>query len=336
MLNKAGGTTCPMRTLISKSLFLLAMVGLSSCASLADQAQLRINQLQFVGSHNSYKKAMLAEDMAALQTRNPTAAASLDYEHVPLTQQLDMGLRKLELDVFYTPPTFTVGHVQQIDMQTHCTPLEVCLQQVLVWSQTNPQHIPLWISFNLKDQQIEGLPDPQPFTAAAFRELDQLLSTELGAKLLWPREVIGSNGPQWPLLAEARGKLLLILDEGGSKRSEYAANWAQRPMFVTVGPEHPAAAIMVLNNPLTQADEIRQMVQAGYMVRTRADADTREARTGDTRKREAAFASGAQAISTDYYLPASRFARPGQDPYAVNPELLCNPVLTDADCLVSE
>ena len=43
------------------------------------------------------------------------------------------------------------------------------------------------------------------------------------------------------------------------------------------------------------------------MVRTRADANTMQARNNDTSQREQAFASGAQAISTDYYLPAQHF-----------------------------
>ena len=43
------------------------------------------------------------------------------------------------------------------------------------------------------------------------------------------------------------------------------------------------------------------------MVRTRADANTVQARNNDTSQREQAFASGAQAISTDYYLPAQHF-----------------------------
>ena len=43
------------------------------------------------------------------------------------------------------------------------------------------------------------------------------------------------------------------------------------------------------------------------VVRTRADADTVEARTGETARREAAFASGAQYVSTDYMKPDLRF-----------------------------
>jgi hypothetical protein len=48
-------------------------------------------------------------------------------------------------------------------------------------------------------------------------------------------------------------------------------------------------------------------VNQGFLIRTRADADTREARSGDTARREAALASGAQFISTDYQDPDPRF-----------------------------
>jgi hypothetical protein len=48
---------------------------------------------------------------------------------------------------------------------------------------------------------------------------------------------------------------------------------------------------------------ISDPVRKGYLVRTRTDADTMEARTNETKRRDAALASGAQLLSTDY--PAS-------------------------------
>jgi hypothetical protein len=50
------------------------------------------------------------------------------------------------------------------------------------------------------------------------------------------------------------------------------------------------------------------LVEQGYMVRTRADADTEQARSGDTSRRDAALASGAQFISTDYPVPNPEFS----------------------------
>jgi hypothetical protein len=47
-------------------------------------------------------------------------------------------------------------------------------------------------------------------------------------------------------------------------------------------------------------------VGKGYIVRTRADASTNIARTGNYAGMYAAFESGAQIISTDYYKPDPR------------------------------
>ena len=216
-------------------------------------------------------------------------------------------------------------------MNSHCHTLLLCLQEVRAWSEKHPRHAPIWISFNLKDQVIAGLPDPEPFTPRALDLLDEQLRRALESRLIQPADVQGLN---WPTLEQARGKLLLILDEGGSKRDWYYDNWQSRPMFTNAPEGHPAAGVMIINDPIEDFARIQRLVRAGYLVRTRADANTFEARVNDTRRREQAFASGAQAISTDYYLPATHF---GND-YRVGIEggIRCNPVLLSETCVVAE
>ena len=297
-------------------------------------AEMRINQIQFVGSHNSYKLAMSGFYQTMLGLIDSDAALALDYQHVPLRDQLDLGLRKLELDVFYRPQsqTFPVGHIQVIDMNSHCPTLRACLVQLMQWSDAHPAHTPIWIGFNAKDQQIGWLPDPTPFDARAFAAMDTVLEEMLGPRLIRPVQVKpqGFGAPSWPTFNEAKGKFLLILDEGGPKREMYLENWRQRPMFTTVGPEHAAAAVMVVNDPLQNFERIRVLVRDGYMVRTRADANTLEARVNDTNRLQAAFASGAQAVSTDFYLPSNPF---GND-YRVwiDGGERCNPVSGPSEC----
>src|SRR5262245_64792620 len=63
----------------------------------------RMNQIQVLGSHNSYKKAIDPELFRILRKANPEASASLEYSHITFTEQLDLGLRKLEIDVVYDP-----------------------------------------------------------------------------------------------------------------------------------------------------------------------------------------------------------------------------------------
>ena len=63
------------------------------------------------------------------------------------------------------------------------------------------------------------------------------------------------------------------------------------------------------------------------IVRTRADADTVQARTNDTTMRDAALASGAQFVSTDYEEPEPdvRHRLHGARSPAARPAR-CNPV----------
>ena len=300
---------------------------------LSESTNISINHTQFVGSHNSYKQTMPDGFVQQLMKLNSEVMESLEYEHIPLAKQLDLGIRKLELDVFYVADDarFLVGHVQKIDMNSNCATLRICLNQIIDWSKKNTTHAPIWISFNAKDGYIFGLPSPETFSPVAFALMDSIIEEMLGEKLIRPSDIVDL---QWPLLDEVRGKFILILDEGGAKRDMYYDGWQQRPMFTNAPEGHPAAAIMILNDPVGQFDEIQRLVKAGYMVRTRADADTREARKNDTRRRAAAFASGAQAVSTDYYLPATHF---GNDYQVSLPKPIeCNPITAPINCLVSE
>ena len=294
---------------------------------------ININHIQFVGSHNSYKRAMPDSFIKQLMKINPNLVESLDYEHIPLGDQLDLGMRKLELDIFYLAEEkrFLVGHVQQIDMNSNCESLRICLTQIISWSDDNPSHSPIWISFNAKDNYILGLPTPEVFTPKAFLLMDSIFEEMFGDKLIRPRDIVDL---QWPFLSEARGKFILILDESGMKRDIYSEGWKQRPMFTNAPEGHPAAAIMIINDPIEQFEEIRRLVKAGYMVRTRADADTREARANDISRKVAAFESGAQAVSTDYYLPATNFGNEYQ--VSLPKPIKCNPITAPNDCKISD
>ena len=65
---------------------------------------------------------------------------------------------------------------------------------------------------------------------------------------------------------------------------------------------------MKINDPVSAQQRIQRLVKAGFMVRTRADADTQQARQADRRRRDLAFSSGAQFVSTDYPQPDPRLS----------------------------
>lgn len=352
---------------------LAGLLLLAACAGVpgGPGGEPRLNDLQMLGSHNSYKKALDPALLAALRARVGPVIDGLDYAHPPLAEQLDLGLRKLELDVYRDPaggryaaprglalldaaglphapfdaaplraPGFKVLHVQDIDFRSQCPTLADCLSQLRAWSDAHPGHLPIAVSINAKQDRLDD-PEatvPLPFDAAAWDALDAALRDGLGAgRILEPDELRGAHASLraavrddgWPRLDAVRGRFLFVLDESPEVLASYAAGHpglAGRAMFGNFPEDDPRAAFLILNDPLAEGDRIRAAVRAGFLVRTRADADTREARSGDTRRRDAAFASGAQYVSTDYYRPDPRF---GTDYVVTLPGggvARCNPV----------
>jgi hypothetical protein len=63
-------------------------------ASLAAGDESRLNQLQVIGSHNSYHIALEGAIRALLASRNAQRAQALDYTHAPLAEQFSKsGIR---------------------------------------------------------------------------------------------------------------------------------------------------------------------------------------------------------------------------------------------------
>jgi hypothetical protein len=139
----------------------------------------------------------------------------------------------------------------------------------------------------------------------------------------------------WPKLGAARGRILFALDENAAKVAAYRGKRISlegRVMFVNTDEQSPAAAYLTLNRPVEDGERIARDVRAGFLVRTRADEDTVQARTNDTAHRATALQSGAQAVSTDYLWADPRF--PGG--YTVrlpgHVASLCNPMRMGNRC----
>lgn len=312
-----------------------------------DDGDIRINQIQVIGSHNSYKKAIDPALFAAFQKQDPQSAAKLDYEHISIINQLNMGLLNLELDVYadekggryahpkgldwaknqapydtaevMKQPGFKMLHVPELDFRSHYLTFKECLSALKQWSKAHPDHHPVFITLEAKDGKPKNpkFTEPEPFTAKTFDELDRVILEGLGAdQLITPDKVRGKYttlesavlNNNWPTLKAAKGKFMFILDDSGAKRDMYIAGHPSlkgRVLFANALPGTPEAAAMFRNNP--KDPEISQLVKKGYIIRTRADADTEQARNNDRSGLEAACSSGAQIITTDYYLKSTHF-----------------------------
>jgi hypothetical protein len=298
------------------------------CARQWIDSNVRLNDLTSIGTHNSYKLAIPAPELALLRKRSPEHAIILDYAHAPLTQQLNHGARQLELDVYVdtaggrfaqplgpqltgshidsymaaelSRPGFKVMHVPDVDFRSSCVRFVSCLEIIRTWSRAHPTHIPILILINAKDEaaRLPGAASVAPFDAAAFDALDAEISSVFSMDdLITPDQVRGSHASlrdavlagSWPMLREARGRILIALDDTPAKAALYRGGRRSlegRLMFVNTDESSPDAAYLTLNDPLSERERISAAVRAGYLVRTRADADTREARAGDVRRRD--------------------------------------------------
>lgn len=338
----------------------------------------RLNEVQVIGTHNSYHVEASPEEEALRAGMDPAAEKALEYGHPPLAEQLSgENVRQIELDVFADPvgglyakplirtltgggpydpamaePGFKVLHLQDVDYRSNCVTLQFCLTQIKDWSDAHGKHVPVTVLIELMDQPVTfpGAPeltDPVPWDGPLMDALDEQIRSVFGeCRMITPDDVRAGRatlesailGHGWPTVRSSLGKVMFLMDNGSSYRTTYLDGHPSlrgRVLFTNSVPGEPDAAFIKENDP-TGANQARIQgeVAAGYMVRTRADADTVQARTGDTTQRDLALASGAQWVSTDYPVPgiASRF---GTDYVAQLPggaAVRCNPVNAPPGC----
>lgn len=348
------------------------------CTAQTPSTALKINQIQVIGTHNSYHAGIAQNEAKLWQAKYADAFKGLDYKHQPLVQQFDSGVRQIELDVYadtkgglyanpsgpknvaaaglpadppFDPdgvmkkPGFKVMHMEDVDYRSTCEPFTACLQQVRSWSKAHPDHVPIFILVETKQGKPRPelhLTEPEPFTSAVFDALDaEIRSVFSPEEMITPDDVRGHYATlneavlagNWPTLASARGKVIFLMDQKpvGPVYLEGHPSLRGRVLFTNADPGQPDAAFIERNDG--PASDITKLVREGYLIRTRTDADTKEARTDDTTRRDAMMASGAQILSTDY--PVNEPARweghfvvrlPGDH------EARCNPVNSPPNC----
>lgn len=285
---------------------------------------LRLNQVQLEATHNSYH---VESDSNVVPDWN--------YTHAPLDVQLgDQGVRGVELDVNWNDDdgVFEVFHVAVLDPHSTCDLFTDCLEVLRDWSDAHPGHHTIFVQIEPKsgfsgDSVAERLD-------ALDAEIRSVLPPEL---LVTPDDVRGTHATLagalaadgWPTLGATRGRFFFYLDGSRDACLAYAGDGtlAGRAIFPDSEPTDPFAGFMVVNDP---GDVARARVEAGFLVRVRSESLT-AVLDGEPDDLEAALATGAQVVSTDF--PTQRgdgityFVEiPGGAPSR------CNPVTAPPDC----
>ncbi len=292
---------------------------------------LKINHIQVKGTHNSYH----------VKPNGPTIRA-YDYTHEPLDiQAKDFDVRQFEIDVWWSPGQQLRVYHNQYDRGTTCQTLRQCLDVLLGWSNSSPNHVPLMIWIEPKEWA-----ETTTSTTLVMNAQSMIEDIDEQINLAWPREkmitpddvrgdhpdlstAVTTSG--WPLLEDSRGKAMFILLGGGDVRDDYHSkypNMEGATMFTMSTSITPESAIFSNTDPIGDADEIRELIEAGYIVRSRADnAEDGEADNNETERRDTAIDIGAHSISTDYPSKVD-----GID-YWVDLNVRCNPISAPIYCM---
>jgi len=249
-----------------------------------------------------------------------------------------MGLPSASNIEVLNQPGFKILHIPDIDFNPTNYTFVDALTEIKTWSDAHPNHLPLFINVETETDapgdmySLSAFVHAAPFDATAADELDNEIKSVFGSDLkgiITPDLVRGRHSTleeavlagDWPTLGAARGKILFILDPDGNSGSVYMSgrpSFEGRAAFEYVNAGTPGAAFVKINGPTGgNLAHIQQAVKQGYIVRTMSDDATIEARAGDYSRMNAAFASYAQIVSTDYYRPDYRAGTPGWSDYHV-------------------
>jgi hypothetical protein len=185
---------------------------------------LRMNEIQVIGTHNSYHRELTKAERAAhdaVYGGAPIYDGFLAYSHASLPNQLGrQGVRGMELDLFPDPqgglysnpllrqrlaagpltdpewsrPGIKVLHTEDLDYNSTCVRLTTCLRLVRRWSRANRRHVPLLVMLELKATDpvagaLGGVRVP-PWDGPALDTLDREIRSVFSAnELITPDDV---------------------------------------------------------------------------------------------------------------------------------------------------
>jgi hypothetical protein len=189
------------------------------------QRPLRMNEIQVIGTHNSYHRELSPAERAAhdaVYGGAPVYQGFRAYSHASLPNQLSrQGVRGLELDLYPDPqgglyanpllrqwlaagplmdrdwhrPGIKILHTHDLDYNSTCVRLASCLRLVRRWSRANRGHVPLLVMLELKGTDpvagpAGGVVVPRWDRAALARLDAEIRSVFRPSELITPDDVL--------------------------------------------------------------------------------------------------------------------------------------------------
>lgn len=279
--------------------------------------EVKMNEIAVIGTHNSYQmKATLPKRMLMKTLQIITFGVVENkavFEMDTFTQQLEQGVRNLEIDVETMDDkgnvSFIVSHQPIIDNVSSAYDFSKALEEIALWSDNNPGHMPIYLLIEPKGD-VTPINNMKDFSVEYALELDNIIRQKLGDKLLTPELAMGEyesfeamrNADAWPTLKETAGKVVVLMhpcdvtqdyiDVDASIRTQ-----AMFPMLRFDDVDKPYASFILENDPATATQNNKKTIDENRLiVRTRAD----DYPDFSDERYSLADNCGSQIITTDY------------------------------------
>ena len=253
----------------------------------------KLNEIAILGTHNSYQRLATAETRFAMNiidtiTFKKLGLNTFDFEMDTLTEQLEMGVRNVEIDIETLDKDnkieFKVTHNSFVDNASSAYDFTKALQEIKMWSDNNPRHIPVIIIVEPKSFVIE-INGMKKFSLEYAKELDKIVGDTLGDSLLTPENMLRDyqsfkemrENDDWISLKEAQGKILVLLHDCDVTESYIALDETikTQKMFpmLRYDDRNESYTSFILENDAFRANERKaeNIDESNLIVRTRAD-----------------------------------------------------------------
>lgn len=278
----------------------------------------KYNEVQFLATHNSYQIEATEEYKKLYQifsdiTFGILRAETADFTMDSITEQFELGIRGIELDIETVEEngqaSFIVAHNPLYDNTSSCYDFETAIEEIKMWSDNNPSHLPLTIIIEPKKDVIE-INNLKSFKFEYAKMIDEILREKMGDTLLTPAEMMGDyeslkemrENDGWLPLEKTMGRVIFLLHDT-TVTSKYInqdksiKTQAMFPMLRYADRNKSYASFIIDNHPdQAIAHEGETIDRCNLIVRTRADFYP------DFSEKRYAYADecAAQIISTDF------------------------------------
>jgi hypothetical protein len=194
----------------------------------AQDETLHLNQIQVIGTHNSYNMGFAPSEGKYFEQHYPKAYHGVEYHHQTLTRQLNAGVRQLELDIVQDPkggrfahpkiveltkeaglpadpdfdpthewekPGFKTLHLGDLNQRSSCVLFTSCLKEIRAWSKAHKGHVPVFLLIEDKQGRLSQMPGAvtaEPWTATTWDAMDaEIRSVFKENEIITPDKVRG-------------------------------------------------------------------------------------------------------------------------------------------------